>query len=470
MKVTKNSVFLGSFFWMLFALGFSPSANATSPGSKPKVASYAIGPDSNYDLLLKSLDSAQNKLLINIYEFTNETIADHIIARINAGVTVEILLETEPCCNYRMADLGKAVLRKLYAAMKASGSKDHKIFLMGRKLVDPAVSVKRRFHFNHAKYLIADDLLVHMSSENFTETGHPVPGLVGNRGWDVAIESPDLVEKMDGLFREDSDLSFKDVLLVEPYQNALPAWVNYQAPGTPTPIEKTPDQRRNRKVKFATGAISQAELILSPNSITGIETFIDGAQKTLNLQFMSLPSTWGRQSTLRMNPIVEKALEAASRGVKVRVLLNDERVFVDTGSDPSIPEGNEKTAALLERLSQCKKLDISSKIIDIASTGIRYIHNKGILADSDQVLVSSINGTENSVKNNRETALAITSADVNAYYTKVFDYDWSHTSQSYSDAKTKLADSQLIGCPMLPGETSLSPTTLMASGMGFFFN
>jgi cardiolipin synthase len=479
MTVTKNGVFRGSFTGLLLAFCFSQSAIADplsysdrATTGKPSSASYAVGPDSNFDLLLKTLDSAQKKLLINIYQFENSVIADHLIARIKSGVTVEILLETEPCCTRRMGEEGKAVLRKIHSAMKASGNKNHKIFLMGSKLVASQTPFKRRFTYNHAKYLIADNHLVHMSSENFTETGHPVPGLIGNRGWDIAIENNSLVQKMNALFTEDTDLSFKDVLLIKPEKDGLPAWANY-SPTQETPAAataQTPAQRKNQNIKFETGNISQAELIVAPDSIADMKTFMDRANNTLNIQFMSLPSTWGRQSTLRINPIVEKAIEAASRGVKVRVLLNDERVFVDTSADPQVAKGNEKTAALLERIAECKKIDIAAKIIDIEATGIRYIHNKGILVDSDQVLVSSINGTENSVKNNRETALAITSTDTSAYFTKIFDYDWNLTSQSYSDSKINIAKSQLIGCPSVPAETNQSPTNLLSSGLGFFFN
>lgn len=471
MQFTKNSVFR-SMLLAITTAGFLLPAAFAEETVATNNARYAVGPDSNLDLLLHTLDSAKKKLQINIYQFENLDIVDHLIQRIEDGVTVEMLLETEPCCTRRMAENGKLVLRKVFAAMKASGNKDHKLYLMGSKLVSPSTAVKRRFTYDHAKYLIADDKLVHMSSENFTDTGHPLSGLVGNRGWDIAIENKGMAQTLINLFREDTDLSFQDVLLVEPSKDSLPAWVSYEAPKTSENLlttESSPTRRRNRKVNYGAGKVSDVKLIISPDSLDGIETFMDQAKNTLNIQFMSLPPSWGRASTQYVNPIVDKAIEAAARGVKVRVLLNDERVFVDTDTDPSKPRNNEITAAFLDRISQCKRLDIKSKIIDIDASGIRYIHNKGIIVDQDQVLVSSINGTQNSVLNNRETALAITSPDTNTYFTKLFDFDWNQTTQTYSDAKTKAAKSQLIGCPTLPFEQSTNPTSLSQSGMAFFF-
>jgi phosphatidylserine/phosphatidylglycerophosphate/cardiolipin synthase-like enzyme len=55
---------------------------------------------------------------------------------------------------------------------------------------------------------------------------------------------------------------------------------------------------------------------------------------------------------------------------------------------------------------------------------VNYVHNKGMVADGSRVFVSSINGTENAIMNNREVAVSVVSPDAAQYFGKVFDTDW----------------------------------------------
>jgi phosphatidylserine/phosphatidylglycerophosphate/cardiolipin synthase-like enzyme len=57
--------------------------------------------------------------------------------------------------------------------------------------------------------------------------------------------------------------------------------------------------------------------------------------------------------------------------------------------------------------------------------GVKYIHNKGAIADGERVLVSSINWNRNSLENNRETAVVIHSQEVSDYYKELFESDWN---------------------------------------------
>jgi phosphatidylserine/phosphatidylglycerophosphate/cardiolipin synthase-like enzyme len=62
--------------------------------------------------------------------------------------------------------------------------------------------------------------------------------------------------------------------------------------------------------------------------------------------------------------------------------------------------------------------------------GVDYIHNKGALVDGDQTLISSINWDWNSITNNRETAVVITSDTVNQHYSALFTQDWDNSASS----------------------------------------
>lgn len=463
------------------------SAGASIPSTNAK---FAVGPDSNYTLLIQSLTAAQTRIWANIYEFDQTPIAALMIDKIRQGLEVRVLIETQPCCNNKMTDEAKKIIRSLHAEMQKAGTNPNsRIFLMGEKInpgpaatpvplpggganppaVTPVPSpiptaLTRRYRYNHAKYIAIDDTHVLISSENLTEKGHPLPGTVGNRGYTADFTDAKFVGDVKATFTEDTDASKNtDVLEVGP-GDILPLWMGEMSDvlqnepihweilkRSYTETESDPaKKRRNKAVAGADGYAASIEYFYSPKSLPGLEKFIDTAKKTLRIEFMSMPSTWsaGRGTTI-VNPIVARAIQAASKGVRVKVLLNDERTF-DTNPNPTTAKGNELTVAYLDKMATCYRLPITSKIIDVNAVGISYIHNKGMIADHDHVLISSINGTKNSVVGNRETAVSVESTDLGAYYTKVHDYDWTRTTQAFSDGRTQLARAKFPDCPTMP--------------------
>jgi len=112
-------------------------------------------------------------------------------------------------------------------------------------------------------------------------------------------------------------------------------------------------------------------------------------------------------------PLLRATMRAADRGVDVRILL---------GSQWYNEEENDALAARLrERTEGSENLDIR-----LAEGNGRFgkIHAKGIVAD-DTAVVGSLNWNDNSLRNNREVALAIEDEAVADYYAEVFDGDWS---------------------------------------------
>jgi phosphatidylserine/phosphatidylglycerophosphate/cardiolipin synthase-like enzyme len=54
------------------------------------------------------------------------------------------------------------------------------------------------------------------------------------------------------------------------------------------------------------------------------------------------------------------------------------------------------------------------------------VHNKGIVADTKQVLVSSQNWSTDGTLYNRDAGLIIDHAGAAAYFEKIFLHDWDH--------------------------------------------
>jgi phosphatidylserine/phosphatidylglycerophosphate/cardiolipin synthase-like enzyme len=150
---------------------------------------------------------------------------------------------------------------------------------------------------------------------------------------------------------------------------------------------------------------------------------------------MTFYSYWDDPKT--QSPLVDALVAAAERGVKVRVLLNDQKAFADETifgsacpmqcqkSDPKQRKNhNLDTVNLLNQVPQARGLSLSAKIADLKAMGVAIIHNKGALVDQDKALISSINWNMNSISHNRETAVLLNSPEAYAYYADLFERDW----------------------------------------------
>ena len=132
------------------------------------------------------------------------------------------------------------------------------------------------------------------------------------------------------------------------------------------------------------------------------------------------------------------------------------RLFV--GFDSTTPKPNQITVNYLNQIAHCDNLPIEARIVDTRAAGITYIHNKGIIVDSDIAIVSSINGTQNSAMNNREVAVALQSPEAAKYFGQAFSFDWgdlgrqkSLSAGAHATRSSQPSAIQLAGLPLLLG-------------------
>lgn len=367
-------------------------------------------PKNNLELTLSAIQSAKKSLFINIYEFTSDVIADAIMKKIDEGVRVEILEEGQPVG--KMSAKGIDLKDRIVAAMERRSSfATDRFYLMTSEANKSGV---RRFRYDHAKYLIVDEKELVVGSENYSPTGHPSPGKKGTRGWETRIHDAWTAQGFLKLFRSDTELSHGDVLqlvragkrtflpgmqLVQDFYEGYHSHVSFSREDSPITLEA-----------------DYVEQLTSPDkSLDGLLAFIRSAKSTLDLELMSFSMKWG--NTGKISPLYQEVVAAARRNVTVRVLLNDERVF--GGS-----KQNMTTVDALNTFAESEKLNMTATIANVKAMGVNYIHNKGVLADGERVLISSINWNQNSVMNNRETAIAITGSEINRHYQALFETDW----------------------------------------------
>lgn len=380
--------------------------------------SVSNSPDSDYALTVKTIEGAKQSIMMNIYELTSPQIVGALIAQIRAGLQVTILEEGQPCCN-GLSSAARDVQSQIVQAMQNSGKADHFYEMTAD------VPSQRRYRFDHAKYMVVDGDKVLVGSENYSPTGNPVPGTVGNRGWEVLISDSGIAQQFLGIFSTDTDLSKQDVVDLTTQGGSdsdLGRLLSGLLGGGAAPA---PADAPQVSTDFPQLDASAVQLVTAPDtSLSGIQTLLRSATQSIDIEQMTFDSHWGGPGT--RSPILDEVIAAARRGVTIRILLNDESVF-DRPRRPA-KHKNDPTLAILAQLAQSENLPITGRIANLQAMGVDYIHNKGALVDSDKTFVSSINWDENAVINNREAAVVITSPDVHRYYETLFQKDWDSSA------------------------------------------
>lgn len=342
-----------------------------------------VSPDCGRSVFEKAISSAKRSILVNVYEFTDPGFAESLCQAADRGVTVTVLLEGGPVGGIppdeekiisRLSACGIPVL-----AMSGTGE-DH-----------------TPYRFNHAKYLVIDDESLLLTTENFKPHSFPPAGMGGNRGWGVFLISPPLASYFSEVFA--SDLNGPGIIQV---------WGNnsetYPYAGDPYPPVFSP-------VDFADARVTP---VLSPDTSSLIVPFIEGTSRRLLIE-QAYIKHW---SDGRRNPYLEAAIQAARRGVDVRILLDSYPYNIEDDAD------NDEIVAEVNRIAKQEQIPLQARLIDLPISGLVKLHAKGVVAD-DAVFISSVNWNENSPVFNREAGVIIEHKGVADYFSSVFEQDWN---------------------------------------------
>jgi cardiolipin synthase len=415
--------------YSLFAALMTCAANSGVTSAFAFSVQVAEAPTSNLALTISAIQSAKKSLLVNIYEMSSSDIADAIIERVEAGVQVEILEEGQPVGG--MSKGAREIQNQIIDAMKAHNAANH-FFEMSSK-----AGGTRRYHFNHAKYAVIDEKALLIGSENYSPTGHPRSGAVGNRGWEVLVHDAAIAHRYQSIFAEDTDVSSPDIIDRMETESDLKIGSPHPASSRATSaVSRTPVRL---DASFEASSVTQ---VTSPDtSLSGLVALMDKAVASLDLELMTFSAGWGKPvSDDEKSPLFEAVVSAARKGLQIRVLLNDETVFFHgPHSDPDMilthlltlgkstlrkKMKNKETVELLNQLAAQENLNMNAAIANVKAMKVDYIHNKGALVDDDKTLISSINWNENSVEKNREAAIVLVSPQIHDYYRRLFDSDW----------------------------------------------
>ncbi|MDV0444244.1 phospholipase D-like domain-containing protein [Methanorbis rubei] len=349
-----------------------------------------VSPDSSFEVVNGVITATQSEMLISMYEFTHPELAESVADAALRGVNVTLLVEGGPVGG--MSSEEKGVLNYLTDA----GVSIYTIESMDTK---PA-----RYRYLHTKYLVSDDFVTLVLSENFKPTGIPLPGTRGNRGWGAAVYSTGVASYFSKVFS--ADLGGYDIYsYVRTSDPFPPSWSDEDI------VVHFP--ARSIQNVLVTPVISPDTSHLIPDLVLSAEKRVDLQQAYISPYPNSARNIW-----------LDYVLDAGGRGIDVRVMLDGMYYNTDGEHD------NDETAANINRLSENDDILVEARLMH-PSQSITKLHNKGVIVDMKYVLVSSVNWNYNSPNNNRESGIIIENADAARYFSDVFDFDWNDGSGEF---------------------------------------
>jgi cardiolipin synthase len=342
-----------------------------------------VTPDCSREVYLETIEAAENEILVNVYEFTSQEMADALVRAERRGVNVTVLLEGGPVGGISPDE--KAVCYAL-------ASNNIPVFLMGTQGVSHAP-----YRFNHAKYVVVDSCMVFITSENFTDNGFPETGKSGNRGWGIRLDDPGVASCYRELFLFDLNGNGISKTTGKPgaggYSSAGPHTKEFQATNF-TGMRVTP--------------------VIAPDTSFLVMDLIKSAREEIVIEQAYISN----ETDGNPNPYLSEAINASRHGVRVRVLL-DSYWFNTDGEDD-----NDEMAAYINQVAISGRLPLEARCAALDANEIEKIHNKGVIVDSEKVLISSINWNYNSPTFNREAGVIIEHPGAGKYFQSAFEDDW----------------------------------------------
>ena len=375
-----------------------------------------VSPDCSFETVASELDSARSSILLAVYQFESLALAGKLVNASKRGVSVRVLMEGNPVG-------GISDQERWVARMLAEGGCDV-LFLAA----NGSSSVGDRYMFMHAKYCIVDGLDCILASENWKNSGIPPDPSFGNRGWGIVARSRGLASYLGAVFENDTNPVQRDLFA---YSASDPVY------GPPPPyfagnatVPSGSFSPRSAAAVFQ-GAIRVSPVLspdTSPLPYGPLLAMIGSTRETLFIEQMACDIEWNRGGNASSNAYLSAVVDAARRGVKVRVLLDG------TYLDPSEPaQDNSGAITYLEYIAVKEGLDIQARIARIPGT--LKLHNKGAVADGDMVLVSTINWVASSVFDNREVGIVIEGEGPAGYFQDVFMRDWETSTANGTSGK-----------------------------------
>lgn len=341
-----------------------------------------IAPQQARCRLLRELSHASSTVSIAVYELEDPIVAAAIAGCARRGLDVKILIEGQPVGGLSKESASAAV------ALDDAGCE---------VLLSKSWNGYKRYDYIHCKYAVFDNKRTLVMSDNWV-----AGALDGNRGWGVVVDSKEIAAYMTEVFDHDTRSLSLDVSVS---RDVLGKAGSAAASGDSIPQSAGPEDL----VRYF-GTVSP---IVSPDfSAERLLGLIRGAKDQILMEQFYCDLDWSSAPNL-----VDELFSAASRGVRVRVLLDSS--WFNSGNG----RNNSKVVALMNERARSMGVDLEARGLSPYHE-FRVLHNKGLIID-DTSIVSSMNWGYIPFYENREVGFEIESAEVASFFRACFWRDWA---------------------------------------------
>jgi phosphatidylserine/phosphatidylglycerophosphate/cardiolipin synthase-like enzyme len=357
-------------------------------------------PDSTWSVTKRILASAKRSILIGIYDFTAKYVKEILIDAIKRDVSVSLMLDLD----HRSGE------DEIFDELVELGCDG-----VSAPSCANALRSARWFRSSHQKVIVVDGRWTFVQSGNYSDSSIPQnegDGLVqgsfqpGNRDMGVVVESKELAIFFTQLLESDMDLTRQAQSNQELPEPPLEPW--------PPLLEAAP-ARRPPLVASKTFALESpigVTPVLTPdNYMEVIPQLLASAQRSIRIQQQYIR---GREKDIR---VLLDAIAQARRkndGLEVRLIV----------AAPMGARAFAKETDNMAVLANDYDLHLGTHIRILNPALFVHCHNKLIVVDEAQVLVSSQNWSTAAVRENREAGLLIPYPPLAQYFTQIFDGDW----------------------------------------------
>ncbi|MEZ4868183.1 MAG: phospholipase D-like domain-containing protein [Caldilineaceae bacterium] len=399
---------------------YATTLKVTEPVTKLK---FLVSPDNSYPEFYAEIEAAQQSIKIGGYEYAHPDIITLLLEK-SATLPVQILFERTPVEGLDPEQ--KYLCQELAARTNGSGCDwiDDSFATSG-----PTQRLIGRYRFHHAKYTIIDDKVVMVGTENPNRSSipyetKPANGASGNRGVYIVTDAPTVVQHFVTLFANDNDpvnhfdvRAWDSAIITDtpPSDFVLPRLGGADRTGytivKPEALSLPAGEYEFEVLQSPDNALAACTKPGADRGLLGMVARAGAGDWVLAAQNTE-EQPWGTSSTPRDNPRLLAYIAAAQRGATVRVILDGNRSNQSTCdfiNNQSIAGGG--TIACLKGNPTGGTYHI--KEVAVCAGGQGYVN------------ISSINGTENANKQNRETGLQVTSTEAFVYMADLFAADWA---------------------------------------------
>jgi hypothetical protein len=391
----------------------------TAKFTQTAVITYLIAPDNLYENVRSVISQAQTSIRYEGYTFNNADLGLALAARAAAGVSVTVYLEGGP--------VGGLDNQEKWICKQIETAGGQCWFIINDASAAPPIHA--RYVDQHAKFMLVDDRWLLTGSENLDYTSMPADnksdGTSGNRGIWLWTDASGPLSHLREVFDHDLDpLHHRDVKrwnALDPIYGAPPLTytVNVTSGGTGYTVQFTQPIVISGSIPFEV-VQSPENALRDADALLGMVVRAGRGSRVLIEQLYEY-KYWGMTSSSPItdpNPRLEAYIAAARRGATVDILLDA------AYNDPLDPRGNTATCAYANGIAVTEELNLACLLGNPTGTGL---HNKMVLvtaSDRGWVHTGSINGSENSNKQNREVAVQVESLPAYDALAQVFWYDW----------------------------------------------